>query len=124
MGHGTHLLVVAVLLLLFSEAHALKNHSAWHADGAQDILTAVHKDVAVTEKIQWAPANSCACPAVQCPFMNGSSPACQVSCASRQSAVCQCATCQGIGGIVKLSGFNSCRCVPPQPSGRTGGRRR
>ena len=160
MRHGTNLLVVAVLLLLFPEAHALQNHGAWHADGAQDVLTAVSKgsvsqlpigfstlrttycgletrwatlsiitvrsttDGAVTETIQWAPANSCACPAVQCPFMNGSSLACQVSCASRQSAVCQCATCQGIGGIVKLSGFNSCRCVSPPPSGSPGGRRR
>jgi hypothetical protein len=34
MRHGTNLLVVTLLLLFFSEAHALRNPSAWHADGA------------------------------------------------------------------------------------------
>ena len=122
--HGINLLAVALLLLLFSETHALKSHSTWYADGDKGILTTVDKDIAVMETIQWAPANSCACPAVQCPFMNESSPPCQVSCASRQSAVCRCAMCQGIGGIVRLSGFNSCYCVTPQPSGGAGGRSR
>ena len=72
-----------------------------------------------TERIQWwTPANACACPAVQCSFMSGSSPPCQVSCGARQSAVCQCATCQGAGGIVSLVGYNSCSCVSPPSRGR------
>jgi len=124
MRHGTHLLVVAGLLLLFTEAHALNHHNAWPAGSAQDVLRAVHQDGAVTESVQWAPGNACACPAVRCPFMNESSPPCQVSCASRQSAVCRCATCQGAGGIASLVGFNSCHCVTHPPSGSTGRRRR
>ena len=93
MRHGANLLVVAVLLLLFSKAHAFKNDSAWYADGGQDVLPAVHQDIAVIDRIQWTPGNACACSAVRCSFMNESSPPCEVSCAPRQSAVCQCATC-------------------------------
>jgi hypothetical protein len=80
---------------------------------------------AVTERIQWwGQANACACPAVQCSFMSESSPPCQVACGARQSAVCQCATCQGVGGIVSLVGYNSCYCVSPSPRGSPGGRSR
>jgi len=124
MRHGTSLLVVAGLLLFFTEAHALNNHNAWHADSAQGVLPTVHQEGAVTERIQWIPGNACGCPAVRCEFMNESSPPCQVSCASRQSAVCQCATCQGVGGIVSLVGVNSCHCVTHPSSGSTGYRRR
>jgi hypothetical protein len=87
--------------------------------------TSVYMAGAVTERIQWwGPANACACPAVQCSFMSESSPPCQVSCGARQSAVCQCATCQGAGGIVSLVGYNSCYCISPPPRGSTGGRSR
>jgi hypothetical protein len=101
--------------------YAMEGASADDGNGDTFVYTAA----AVTERIQWwAPANSCACPAVQCPFLNEASPPCQVSCGSRQSAVCQCATCQGVGGIVSLVGFNSCSCVSPPPRGSTGGRSR
>jgi hypothetical protein len=87
--------------------------------------TFVYMAGAVTERIQWwGPANACACPAAQCSFMSEASPPCQVSCGARQSAVCQCATCQGVGGIVSLVGFNSCYCVSPTPRGSPGGRSR
>ena len=124
MRRGTPLCIVALLLLHFAEAHALTHHNTWHADCAPDVLPAVQQEGAVTERIQWGQGNACACPAVHCSFMNASSPPCQVSCAARQSAVCQCATCQGVGGIVSMSGVNSCRCITPPPSDSTGGRRR
>jgi hypothetical protein len=124
MRHGTHLLVIAGLLLLFTEAHALNNHNAWHTDSTQDVLPVVRQDGVITESIQWIPGNACACSAVRCSFMNESSPPCEVSCASGQSAMCQCAICQGAGGIVSLVGVNSCRCITLPPSGGTGYRRR
>ena len=124
MRYGPYLCIVAVLLVSFAEAHALNYHNAWHAESAPDVLPAVQQEGAVTERIQWGGGNACACPAVQCAFMSASSPPCQVSCAARQSAVCQCATCQGAGGIVSLSGFNSCQCVTHPSSGSQGGRRR
>ena len=107
-------LVVVAVVHISAVAHA--------ADGMRP---AVHQEATVTERIQWwAPANSCACPAVQCSFLSESSPPCQVSCGARQSAVCQCATCQGVGGIVSLVGYNSCYCISPPPRSSPGGRSR
>jgi hypothetical protein len=106
-------LVVVAAVHMSSVTHA--------ADGMRP---AVHQEGTVTERIQWGGANACACPAVHCAFLNASSPPCQVSCGARQSAVCQCATCQGVGGIVSLSGVNSCYCVAPPPRDSPGGRRR
>jgi hypothetical protein len=117
MRHGLHLLMVAGLLVLFGVAHAMHTHGVWQADGTPDLPQTVQQAEAVIEHIQWGGGNSCACPAVNCSFMNASSPPCQVSCGARQSAVCQCATCQGAGGIVRMSGFISFYCVTPPSSG-------
>jgi hypothetical protein len=63
MQHGTPLLVVAGLLWLCAEAHALTNHHPWHAESVPDVLPAVQQEGAVIERIQWG-GNACACPAV------------------------------------------------------------
>lgn len=106
-------------------AHEGRGGYSMEGASADDGDTFVYMAGAVTERIQWwGPANSCACPAVQCSFMSESSPPCQVACGSRQSAMCQCATCQGVGGIVSLVGYNSCYCVSPPPRGSPGGRSR
>jgi hypothetical protein len=50
-------------------------------------------------------ANACSCPAIICSELQRSE-ACQVSCARRRSAYCQCGSCNGIA----LSSPNSCGC--------------
>ena len=94
------------------------------APAADGMRPTVHQEETVTERVQWGGANACACPALPCAFLNASSPACQVSCGASQSAVCQWATCQGVGEIVSLSGVNSCYCVAPPPRESPGGRSR
>ena len=117
MRYGTYLLVVAGIFMLFTDAQAFNNHNTQYPERVQGIFQTIHQDDAVIEHIQWIPGNACACPAVRCSFMNETSPPCQVSCASGESAVCQCATCRGAGGIVSLVGVNSCRCVASPSSG-------
>jgi hypothetical protein len=136
-SHGRILVAMLIAVLWVAPASAAQTvgHPAQRWQSGDDTAgtsadddnsdTLVHMAGAVTERIQWwGPANACACPSVQCSFMSEASPPCQVSCGARQSAVCQCATCQGVGGIVSLVGSNSCYCVSPPARGGTGGRSR
>jgi hypothetical protein len=91
-SHGGILgaMLIATLWVATASAAQTSCHPAQGGHGDPFVYTAG----VVTERIQWwAPANSCACPAVQCSFLSEASPPCQVSCGARQSAVCQCATC-------------------------------